>query len=111
MRAAHGTLARMTSEVSEVAGWVREQDVTTLCRYVAAYTQTSWDDLDQEALDGLLDETDAEAGKWFEYPLGGTPGVVVKLANDPGSALVQVRVIGQFDEVLRARFDTLVDVL
>jgi hypothetical protein len=97
--------------MSEVTGWVHADNVTRLCQYLAAYTHIKWDDADQDALDGMIGSTDAEADEWFEYPIGGTPELLVALANDVGSDVVNVRVRGDLDRVLAARIDTLIDVL
>jgi hypothetical protein len=85
--------------------------VTRLCQYLAAYTHIKWDDLDQDALDGAIGRTDADAGEWFEYPVGGKPQLLIAFANNVGSDVVDVRVSGEFDDVLAARIDTLIDVL
>ncbi|MFV2113717.1 hypothetical protein ACFHW0_15450 [Micromonospora sp. LOL_025] len=48
---------------------------------------------------------------WFEYPLAGTPTLVIRLAPSPGSAVVSVRVEGTMDLVLATRIETLLDLL
>ena len=96
----------------EVSGWVRTSNITNLVQDLATYTGVRWDDADQDALDGLLPNTDAERPEgWFDYPIAGDPPLLLHLANDVGTDVVQVRVEGELSEVLAARFDTLFDVL
>jgi hypothetical protein len=59
-----------------------------------------------------LDETDDEIlTAWFQYPLQGTPPVVVHLARAAGGSAVSVRVAGGIDTVLEARIDTMLSLL
>lgn len=51
----------------------------------------------------------ASADSWFEYPLAGTPTLVVRLAHSQQSTVVSVRVEGVMDVVLAARIQTLLD--
>jgi hypothetical protein len=96
----------------EVAGWVHADNVTRACQYLASYVGAKWDDFDQDALEGHLAGTDAERDDgWFEYPVGGDPVIVISVAVDPGTDVVQLRVRGNLTDVLVARFDTLLDVL
>lgn len=98
-------------QVPEVAGWVHADSVTKLCQHLATYTQTKWNDVDQDALNGSIRYTDAEAGEWFEYPIVGKPQLLFALARDVGTDVVLVKVTGEFDEVLAARIDTVVEIL
>jgi hypothetical protein len=98
--------------MNEIAGWVWAENVTKLLQYLSSYTGTRWDEADQSALDGLLPGTDAETGDgWLVYPIAGQPPLLVHLAHDVGTDLVQVRVQGDLTDILSARFDTLIDVL
>ena len=95
----------------EVSGWVSSGNVTKLCQTIADYAHTRWDDLDQDALDGLLPSTDSEANEWFEYVIAGTPKLLIRLAIDVGTDVVQVRVRGDMGDVFAARMDTAIDLL
>lgn len=53
--------------------------------------------------------SDAEADAWWEYPIDGQPPVTVRLALDPGTSIVVVHVVGDLNDVLAARVETLVD--
>ena len=76
------------------------------------YIGYAYDDLDEAALTGALEGTDDEAADgWFDYPLTGTPPLLVLLAQPPGSAVVSVRVEGTMDLVLATRIETLLDFL
>jgi hypothetical protein len=91
---------------------VSEDNVVRLMEQISTYIGYPYDDLDETALTGALDETDDEsADRWFEYPLAGKPELMVHLAQSPGSAIVSVRVEGNMDVVLAARIGTLLDIL
>ncbi|GHJ15327.1 hypothetical protein [Micromonospora sp. AKA38] len=99
-------------DVAHVDGWVAEGHVVRLLRQISAYIGYSYDDLDEAALTGALDETNDEAvDGWFEYPLAGAPMLVVRLAQAPGSAVVSVRVEGDMDLVLATRIETVLNLL
>lgn len=98
--------------MAQVEGWVTEEHVVQLLRHISAYIGYRYDDLDEAALTGALDDTNDEAvDGWFEYPLAGTPTLVIRLAQSPGSAVVSVRVEGTMDLVLANRIETLLDLL
>ena len=79
--------------VTRVEGWVTEEHVVRLLRQMSASIGYAYDDLDEAALTGALDDTNDETvDRWFEYPLAGTPTLVVRLAQSPGSAVVSVAV-------------------
>jgi hypothetical protein len=110
-----GSLARdevLRDDVARVEGWVTEEHVVRLLRQISAYIGYPYDDLDEAALTGALDDTNDEtADGWFEYPLSGAPTLAIRLAQSPGSAAVSVRVEGTMDLVLATRIETLLDVL
>lgn len=96
---------------AQVSGWILEDNVVQLFSWVAGFIGYTYDQLDEQALIGALDTTDDEAGRWFEYPLLGSPAVTVRLARSPGSAVLMTQVRGDLDDVLAARIDTLIAVL
>ncbi|MEU8283953.1 hypothetical protein AB0C01_06395 [Micromonospora sp. NPDC048905] len=99
-------------DVAQVEGWVTEENVVRLLRQISVYVGYAYDDLDEAALVGALDDTDDDAADgWFEYPLAGTPMLVVRLALSPGSTVVSVRVEGAMDLVLATRIETALDLL
>jgi hypothetical protein len=72
----------------------------------------AYDDLDEAALTGALDGTNDEtADGWFDYPLAGTPPLLILLAQSSGNAVVSVHVEGTMDLVLATRIETLLDLL
>lgn len=72
----------------------------------------SFDQTDWQAIETALPTTDADtADGWYEYPLTGTPPLTVSLARTVDALPVMVRVVGEMDQVLEARIDTLVSVL
>ncbi len=106
---AHGTDS--LDGASTVAGWVHEDHVVRLLEQISAYIGYSYDDLDEAALTGALDDTDDETDRWFDYPLAGQPALTVFLARSPGSSVVVVRVEGTMGLVLATRIETAVDLL
>jgi hypothetical protein len=101
-----------SSDRPSVQGWVDEGNVVRLMQQISTYIGYSYDDLDEAALTGALDETDDESPDgWFAYPLAGEPELTVHLAQSPGSANVSVRVEGDVDVVLAARIETLLDIM
>ncbi|MFI7547452.1 hypothetical protein [Actinoplanes sp. NPDC049599] len=98
--------------VAQVGGWVSEEHVVRLLRQISTYIGYAYDDLDEAALTGALEDTNDEAADgWFDYPLSGTPPLMILLAQSPGSAVVSVRVEGAMDLVLATRIETLLDIL
>jgi hypothetical protein len=107
-----GPRSRGADAVACVHGWVAEDNVVRLFQQISGYIGYAYDDLDEAALTGALDETnDESADGWFGYPLEGTPPLMVHLAQSQGSVVVSVRVEGSMGPVLAARVETLLDVL
>ena len=95
-----------------VHGWVFEDNVVQFLQLVSRYIRYPYDDLDEVAVTGALDRTDDEfVDGWFSYPLPGTPPLTVSLARAVGGSQVSVQVEGDIDPVLRARLETLFDLL
>jgi hypothetical protein len=95
-----------------IEGWVFEDNVVRFLEHVSSYIGYAYDDLDEAALTGALEDTDDESkDRWFSYPLAGTPPLVVHLAQAVGGSVVSVRVEGDIDPILAARFETLFDLL
>jgi hypothetical protein len=98
--------------MATVDGWIYEENVVRFLQHLSAYIGYRYDAADQDALIGALDDTDDESDTaWFQYPLQGSPPLVVFLARAVGGNEVSVRVEGDIDAVLEARIDTLVDLL
>lgn len=97
--------------VATVCGWIRESNLHELVQRIAAYVNYRWDHLDDDALIGTLDPTDADnPDTWFEYPIAGDPPVILALACELGTDQLDVCITGTLDPVLTARFETLLDV-
>ena len=94
-----------------MTGLILEDNVLRLFNWVSGFIGYAYDYLDEQALIGALDETDDEADSWFEYPLLGSPAVVVRVARSSGSAVVMTQVQGELDDILSARIDTLIAIL
>lgn len=95
----------------EVSGWIFENNLTKVVEYVASLVDYSWDDFDSDALDAGISATNADLppSTWFEYPVAGTPELMLRIARDHDSGILSMVISGQIDEVLAARFDTLLD--
>ena len=95
-----------------VSGWITEDNVVQLMKRISGYIAYAYDDLDEVALTGALDDTnDESADAWFRYPLIGMPPLTVYLARSLGSAVVSVRVEGNMGLILNTRIETLLDLL
>ncbi|GIJ24206.1 hypothetical protein [Micromonospora lutea] len=104
--------SKVHDDVAQVEGWVAEEHVVQVLRRISTYIGYAYDDLDETALIGALDDTSDDAvDGWFEYPLAGTPPLVIRLAQPPGSAVVSVHIEGTMDLVLATRIETLLDLL
>jgi hypothetical protein len=100
------------NDVAKVDGWVAEEHVVQLLRQISVYIGYTYDDLDEAALTGVFDDpNDEEVDDWFDYPLAGTPTLVIRLAQSPGSPVVNVRVEGSIDMILARRIEALLDLL
>jgi hypothetical protein len=98
--------------VTLIAGWVFEDNVVRFLEHVSRYVGYAYDDHDEAALIGALEDTDDESTEhWFSYPLAGTPPLVVHLAQAVGGTVVSVRVEGDINPILAARLETLFDLL
>jgi hypothetical protein len=98
--------------VALIEDWVFEDNVVRFLEQVSSYIGYGYDDLDEAALTGALDDTDDETtDRWFSYPLAGTPPLVVHLARADGGSVVSVRMEGHIDPILAARLETLFDLL
>ena len=51
------------------------------------------------------------SNEWFEYVIAGTPELLIRLAIEVGTDVVEVRVRGDMGDVLAARIDTAIDLL
>lgn len=99
-------------ESGEVSGWILAGNVRTLMFWIAHYVSYSFDEGEWQAVQAALPATNSElASGWYDYPLIGSPALTVWLAGTPGDTPVSVRVTGDMDPVLAARFETLIHVL
>jgi hypothetical protein len=95
-----------------VGGWIHEENVVRFLDHLSHYIGYQYDAADEDALVGALDNTDDESlTAWFQYPLQGTPPVVVSLARAVGDSTISVRVDGDVDTLLQARIDTMLNLL
>jgi len=105
---------RTTDAEQTVQGRVAEEHIVPLLKQLSGYICYTYDDLDEVALTGALDDTnDESADAWFRYPLMGIPPLTLHLARSPGTALVsvRVRVEGTMKQILATRIATLLNPL
>ncbi|MFG2044978.1 hypothetical protein [Dactylosporangium sp. NPDC048998] len=98
--------------MTSINGWVYEDNLIRFLAQLSYYIGYQYDELDEAALTGALEQTDDEsADAWFSYPLAGTRYLTVSLARAVGGSEVSVRVDGDIDPILSARIETLFDLL
>lgn len=102
-----------TRGVSEVADWIWEENLVRFLQHVSGYIGYSSDDHDEAALTGALESTDDDdpTDLWFTYPLEGRPPLTVAMAKAVHGGEVSIRVAGDFDPVLAARIETVMELL
>ncbi|WP_204014962.1 hypothetical protein [Virgisporangium aurantiacum] len=100
------------ADITEIEGQVADNHVVRLCQQVSAFINYRYDELDEVALVGALDDTDDQASDaWFEYPLQGAPPLTIRLAQSSDGTRVSVRIEGSMDLVLATRIESLLDIL
>ena len=99
------------ARVRRISGWIVEDNLTRVVEYIASLVGCIWDDLDDGALEAGIVTTDADCplGTWFEYPVMGTPELTLRIASNRGDGILSMTIEGEFDVVLAARFETLLD--
>ncbi|GAA4547645.1 hypothetical protein [Amycolatopsis samaneae] len=97
--------------MGETGGWIREENLAKVMAYLAGLVDYDWDDFDADALDAGIPPTDADlpTDTWFEYPVVGMPALSLRIAREQGAGLLSMYITGDFDSVLAARFETLLD--
>jgi hypothetical protein len=87
-------------------GWIFEESLRPFCESVAEFTGYDFDDLDWQAVENALPDTDVEEpGGWYDYPLSGRVPLTLLVAADPGSSVVFVRLAGELDDRTRAQIE------
>lgn len=79
-----------------VEGWIFEGNLPAFVELLASFLGYAWDDGDQAAVDHGMTDTDAEADRWFVYPVVPPahegPSAVLAVAHDAGSSVVFARI-------------------
>ena len=100
------------ADITEIEGQVAGEHAVRLCQQVSACINDRYDELDEVALVGALEDTDDRTpDAWFEYPLQGTPSLTIRLAQSPDGSRVSVRIEGAMSLVLATRIESLLDTL
>ena len=98
--------------MASINDWIYENNLVKFMAQLSHYIGYRYDDHDEAALIGALEQTDHESTTaWFSYPLTGRPHLTVSLARAVGGSVVSVRVDGDIDPILTARIETLFDLL
>jgi hypothetical protein len=93
------------ADVTEIEGQVADDHVVRLCQQVGILINYRFDELDEVAFVGALDDASDAS---FEYPLQGTPPLTVRLTRSPASTVISVRIEGTMDLVLATRIESLI---
>ncbi len=82
--------------------WVLDSNLRSYLTSLSWLVRYSFDDDDWTAVQAGLASADAEASRWFDYTLyspQSEPGIVLELAPDVGTSVIQVR--ARFDPSLK----------
>jgi len=93
-----------------IAGWIEGANTWLAVFYIARLVGYDFDDCDWQAIALGLEGTDADADRWFDYPLVGKMPVQLLLARHVDAEPVMVTVLGNLDDVLAARIETALDI-
>lgn len=63
-------------------GWVWRDNLFPFLQTVSGLVRYRFDEWDEDAVSTGLGESSAEADRWFEYPLEGSPRLALRLALD-----------------------------
>jgi hypothetical protein len=95
-----------------VAGWVWAVNINPLVDSLAALVGYRIDDRDRDAVAfGLAGTNSEKPDGWYSHPLAGTMTLTVELATDPGTDVVSVSVRHPGEALLKARIETVIDLL
>jgi hypothetical protein len=83
--------------------WIYEDNLRAWLELVAGIVGYKFDELDWDAVRAGVADTDSEAERCYEYPLGKS-GTRVELAAEPGTSVIAVRTIGA-TSAIQARFE------
>jgi hypothetical protein len=76
-------------------GWIPESNLRAFVELVARVAgDATFDDLDVDAITWGVRDTDSDHDRWFSYPFRGQYSLRLALAQPPGSAILDVRVVG-----------------
>jgi len=81
--------------------WILEDNLKPFVETLSGFVGYRFDDRDWDAIRFNLKDTDVEAERWYDYELAGERTAKLRLARDPGSIVLFVRV--QADEDLERR--------
>jgi hypothetical protein len=75
--------------MTELKDWILEENLRPWLQILSSVVGYAFDDLDWDAVTAGIANTDAEGSRWYEHPLG-SEAVSVRLAKEPGTALIMV---------------------
>jgi hypothetical protein len=87
----------------DLKDWIFGENLRPWLEILSAVVGYDFDDTDWDAVDAGIATTDSESLRWHEVSLGGDGAPLVKLAKEPGSAVVAVMASLPTDLVERAK--------
>lgn len=98
--------------MATVMGWIREESLERALLAMSSYLGYAFDGSDWSAVAQSIDSTDADEPRgWYSYPLQGDVPVEVQMARALGDGIVQVKILGDLDEITVARLEVVLDLL
>jgi hypothetical protein len=80
---------RSSLAMTELKDWILKENLRPWLQILSSVVGYAFDDLDWDAVTAGIANTDAEGSRWYEHPLG-SEAVSVRLAKEPGTALIMV---------------------
>gem|GEM_PF-2857237 len=75
-----------------IENWILENNLKPLMEMLSHWAKYTFEPDDWDAIHYGIQESNRETNKWFDYILSGVEPVSIRLAADPGSSVVHVRI-------------------
>ncbi len=79
-------------EIKAADNWIYSENTRPVLDAISFWIGYSFDESDWLAVENGLANSDIEAGRWFRYPLIGSPPVEIAFAKDPNADPITVEV-------------------
>jgi hypothetical protein len=98
--------------VATVSGWIWEKSLERALLTNSSYLGYVFDGSDWDAVGQAIGGTDDDdPNGWYSYPLTGDVPVEVQMARAVGDGIIQVKVLGDLDQIAIARLEVVLDLL